>query len=471
MTEKRWTKRRGVWIGLLLAGVLLLATAVWALPGLGTVGAAPSVSASLSYSAPGTLSYQGQVHVDGSPFDGMGQFKFAIVNAAGTQMYWANDGSTGAVAEPGTAVSVPVEDGLFSVLLGDTSLSNMDAEIPADAFSEPDRALRVWFNDGANGFEMLTPDTSLASVPYAFQADQARVAPNLERIALLKWRQGGGYADHPDRTGPGLDTPWDVVYDGESIWVSEFTGNCVSKWDADTTEHYDCYGTSIQTPTGLAFDGRYVWVANAGADTVTLKAAYNGGTVASIDVGDFPYHLAFTGRAMWVANRDADSITMIDASTRSVIETCPTDDGPHFVAFDGEHMWVSHWGAGTVKAFNLGSCNSVVHTVDVFTALDMAFDGSLLWVVSEQGDEVVAIDVETGEIEMTVPVGTHPRGIAFDGENIWVTDSDDAIATIIDVRDGSIVNTVEVGGGAYGIAFDGANMWIANELDNSLSKR
>jgi len=39
---------------------------------------------------------------------------------------WTNDGTSGAGGEPSTAVSVAVQQGLFTVFLGDTTLANME---------------------------------------------------------------------------------------------------------------------------------------------------------------------------------------------------------------------------------------------------------------------------------------------------------------------------------------------------------
>jgi len=82
--------------------------------------------------------------------------------------YWSNDGSSVAASEPTLAVTLTVTKGLYSVLLGDATLSNM-AAIPAAAFANPDVRLRVWFDDGATGSQLLTPDQRLA--PTAYLAD------------------------------------------------------------------------------------------------------------------------------------------------------------------------------------------------------------------------------------------------------------------------------------------------------------
>lgn len=83
-------------------------------------------------------------------------------------------------------VSLPVTKGLYSVLLGDTTLANMNSSIPATVFTNADVLLRVWFNDGVNGLQQLSPDQRLGAVGYAMVANvpagaitSAQLAPNL----------------------------------------------------------------------------------------------------------------------------------------------------------------------------------------------------------------------------------------------------------------------------------------------------
>jgi hypothetical protein len=80
--------------------------------------------------------------------------------------FWSNDGTSVAGSEPVAAVSVPVAAGLFTVQLGDTGLVNM-ASIDVSILLNANLQLRIWFNDGANGFAPLDPPQSLTSAPYA----------------------------------------------------------------------------------------------------------------------------------------------------------------------------------------------------------------------------------------------------------------------------------------------------------------
>ena len=114
---------------------------------------------------PRVLNYQGRVASGGVVFQGVGQFKFALVNADGTAFYWRNDGVSG-IGEPTTAVSLNVTKGLFSARIGDTAIENM-SEVPASVFQNTTLQLRVWFNDGTKGWQRLLPDQKIGSAAFA----------------------------------------------------------------------------------------------------------------------------------------------------------------------------------------------------------------------------------------------------------------------------------------------------------------
>ncbi len=123
----------------------------------------------LQAQVPQLINYQGRVAVGGTNFDGSGQFKFALVSGDGTSSFWSNDGTSSGGSEPTGAIGLTVTKGLYAVLLGDATLANMTV-IPATVFTNSDVRLRVWFNDGVNGFQLLTPDQRIAAVGYALMA-------------------------------------------------------------------------------------------------------------------------------------------------------------------------------------------------------------------------------------------------------------------------------------------------------------
>jgi N-acetylneuraminic acid mutarotase len=141
------------------------------------------------------VSYQGRVSVTSAPYSGTGYFKFAIVNPAGDTTYWSNDGSSSDGGQPTNGTPLPVSSGLFNVLLGDSSLTNMTQPLTPSVFSGTNRYLRVWFSSDNINFQQLSPDRRIAAVPYALQAQQAADADTLDG------QQAGDFAsvghDHP----------------------------------------------------------------------------------------------------------------------------------------------------------------------------------------------------------------------------------------------------------------------------------
>jgi hypothetical protein len=89
--------------------------------------------------------------------------------------YWNNSGATNS-AEPAASVALPVAQGLYATLLGDTSLPNM-AAIPPAVFTNASVNLRVWFRPGASGsFTELSPNQRLGAAGYALRAASADAA-------------------------------------------------------------------------------------------------------------------------------------------------------------------------------------------------------------------------------------------------------------------------------------------------------
>ena len=194
---------------------------------------APSAPAQV----PQLINYQGRVAVGTTNFNGTGQFKFALVNAAGTTSYWSNNGSSVAGSQPTAAVSLTVTKGLYSVLLGDTSLANMTA-IPNSVFANADVRLRVWFNDGTNGSQLLSPDQRIAAVGYALMA--ARLQPGTDLSVLTLDATSGIHVGSMDAGG----APKLIKFgDSDYVSIGEDTNDDQMELTATTFVFDSLYGS------------------------------------------------------------------------------------------------------------------------------------------------------------------------------------------------------------------------------------
>ncbi len=136
---------------------------------LSAIGILGLLSSVLQAQVPQIINYQGRVIVGTTNFSGTGSFKFALVNSNGSITYWSNDGTSSAGSQPTNAVLLTVTNGLYSVVLGDIGYSNMTV-VPASVFSNNDVRLRVWFNDGTRGSQLLSPDQRITANGYAMVA-------------------------------------------------------------------------------------------------------------------------------------------------------------------------------------------------------------------------------------------------------------------------------------------------------------
>ena len=139
-----------------------------------------------SHAAPEILSYSGKMSVSGQPYNGTAELKIALVNRSGTFSYWTNDGNFTTPQEPAQAVSVNVANGIYTVRLGDTSISNMQV-LPGSVFKDHNDAhLRIWIRLGSTGnFEMLSPDQAISSAPYSLGGNGSlNASPLLLRVVV-----------------------------------------------------------------------------------------------------------------------------------------------------------------------------------------------------------------------------------------------------------------------------------------------
>ena len=83
---------------------------------------------------------------------------------------WSDSGSTLDGIEPIFPVSVPVTDGLFTVHLGDPTVT---AQFDSSIFASNTLWLRIWFSANGTNYQQLTPDHPLNSAPYAQMASRA----------------------------------------------------------------------------------------------------------------------------------------------------------------------------------------------------------------------------------------------------------------------------------------------------------
>ncbi len=147
---------------------------------------------------PGLIDYQGRIAIGDTPYDGVGYFKLAISDDGNTNVWTHNGTNVGISVAPSGCLTNAVTAGIFSLMLGDTTLG-MTA-LTADLFTSDLRYLRVWFSTSTSGpFTEMLPAQRFTSVPYALNT--------------------GGLADHTATTNLTLNGHW-LSGDGDNEGIN-----------------------------------------------------------------------------------------------------------------------------------------------------------------------------------------------------------------------------------------------------------
>jgi hypothetical protein len=213
---------------------------------------------------PQILHYQGRVAVSGTNFTGNGLFKFALVNGAGSVSHWSNDGTSAGGSEPTASVSLPTTNGLYAVLLGDTTIAGMTLAVPLTVFTNTDVRLRVWFSNGS-GFQRLTPDQRIAAVGYAL------VAATVQNGAITTEKLANGAVDATKLANNAVTAA--KIEDGAvtsskiafNTVVSSNLADSIALGATNVNGQLDVYRTAAGTP-GISLVGNGSRISTYGSD-------------------------------------------------------------------------------------------------------------------------------------------------------------------------------------------------------------
>ena len=283
-------------------------------------------------------------------------------------------------------------------------------------------------------------------------------AGNPLKIALLKWYQANQTTSFTVGNSPN-----DVAFDGQNIWVTNGGDDTVTKLRPSDGTVLGTFNVGSQ-PYGIAFDGANIWVVNSGGNNVTKLRASDGKELGTFNVGRYPWLAAFDGTDIWVTNAFDNSVSKLRASDGKTLGTFNVS-APRGIAFDGIWVWVTTDNSTVVR---LKLDGTVAGSFPVGARpLGIAFDGASIWVANEDSLTVTKLRASDGKNLGTFNV-SGAYHLAFDGANIWVT-ANPGVEELRD-SDGKVLGEFQAGGGEFGVAFDGANVWVANSTGKTVSK-
>ncbi|HSE97424.1 MAG TPA: S-layer homology domain-containing protein [Blastocatellia bacterium] len=153
----------------------------------------------------------------------------------------------------------------------------------------------------------------------------------------------------------GFVVPTGILYDGNNIWVGEFSDGTIKKLDAD--------GNIIHTvdvdgaPKDMVFDGTNIWVTCTLGEpsNLTVIRAATGAVIATLTGNGIfdPTDIAFDGERILVTNLAGDTVSMWKATDLTPLGFFPTGNNtdPQGVCSDGINFWVTLFATNRLARF------------------------------------------------------------------------------------------------------------------------
>jgi YVTN family beta-propeller protein len=199
-----------------------------------------------------------------------------------------------------------------------------------------------------------------------------------------------------------------------------------------------------------------VWVTNRTLNNVTVFEASTGNVLATIPTGRSSADVAVSQQAgkAYVTNEADNSISVISVASRAVIKTVAVGMIPHHikVSRDGRRVYFGEFGTNRVGFIDtstdtfgdyFASANSAALSHSPYPSRD----GRTVYVANEFGDEVVALDANTGHIQFSIKPGSRPSEVLAtpDGRSLYISMRGENKVEQFDLRSRSIVRELVVG--------------------------
>jgi YVTN family beta-propeller protein len=156
---------------------------------------------------------------------------------------------------------------------------------------------------------------------------------------------------------------------------------------------------------------------NSSASIVPVGSGPESAAKVNVKVVGGPEGIALSpdGKELWVGSRDFNGISIIDTATEQVIATVAPGTFAYRLTFspDGRHVFAPR--SGKVAIFDV-TTRKEVRTINLQSmpiSVLLMPDNRTMYVGTVAPNEVVKIDLTTGEIEARVAMTGTPDGLAY----------------------------------------------------------
>jgi YVTN family beta-propeller protein len=206
-------------------------------------------------------------------------------------------------------------------------------------------------------------------------------------------------------------------------------------------------------------------------DTETYKET------SRVHIGRQPHHLMLTPdkQHLILAMSGSNELVFLDLSTGMVKQRLIASD-PYQIGFSPDGKWFV---ATSLRLDRIDiydpSDYRLVHRLPAPTMpshIGFSPDGSTTYITLQGTNNLVAIELESGKVLWTVPVGRQPAGVFVrpSGTILVGIMGADHIAEV-EPRDGSVIRRIRTGRGAHNflLSLDGKTLYVSNRVAGTIS--
>lgn len=192
--------------------------------------------------------------------------------------------------------------------------------------------------------------------------------------------------------------PKELLFDGNSIWVSYETANYLSQIDAQTCQIIKDHelpflqGHAMSPIKAMVFDGLDLWIVyDTKSGDGLRKLKISGNDVTSDEAldcdGNYPEDVIFEGTNIFVPHESG--LTKIDLDSGTDIGRLPTRDDYTAIAFDGMYLWAAVPKQGKIcriDAFMASAAGEfeIRRGAKNYEISKICYDGTYLWVAASE---------------------------------------------------------------------------------------
>ena len=285
-----------------------------------------------------------------------------------------------------------------------------------------------------------------------------------------------------------------VTQDGRRVYIPDFQNQTLVVVDtAEGTVLATIHTDGMVNPPVFSPDGRRAYVNNPNTETLVVIDTVLNEQIGSVSVGYRASSVQFDpdGSRAYVVSYDQGTVQMIDPREDTVVGTIDVGYQARELQFspDGTRAYVTSYGAGRVVMIDTVA-DAVLGTVPVATTerLQFSADGKTAFIKSytwgsDTSETITLVDVQSGDVLATVPVGAEPNDLKFvGGGSRFILSSRDGTVTIGSATSGAVLSTIDVGESAadvqispdedraYVIDYEGQRLVVIDTTTNSVVK-